>query len=165
MTASDIQRDRQEQLLKENAAQTGMPAIKNFRIAKMKKYIEELQDQEGLVTYTYLENMIPTVVKGRTVLGGKLTFFCNSISYGLPYATQFTAPETMQRYYIPSTGKAGEAQTYGVARLPQADPSGLFPPTSAEGTWVLCEDPKTKKVGALHVEPRVTVSPFKFDPD
>lgn len=55
--SSDTQQhDQQEKILKEAGAQTGMPAIKNFRERKMLKDILELRDQSGLVTYTYLYN-------------------------------------------------------------------------------------------------------------
>ena len=75
MSSSDsIQREQQEKILAEGTAQVGMPAIKNFRERKILKDILELRDQEGLVTYTYLENLSPVVIPGKTALGGKLTF-------------------------------------------------------------------------------------------
>ena len=56
-TSSDeAQQRQQELLLREATAQTGMPAIKNFRERKMLKDILELRDQTGVVTYTYLWN-------------------------------------------------------------------------------------------------------------
>jgi hypothetical protein len=142
-TSDDIQKSQQEQMLKEASAQTGMPAIKNFRERKMAKDILELRDQEGLVTYTYLWNEF----------NGKKVFFCESVGYGLPYATQYSNPQKIE---------ASQHQT-GYAILPQADPNGLFSPASAEGTWVLCKDPNGKKVAPVYVEPRIIVSPFKLD--
>lgn len=152
-TSSDIQRDRQEKLVQEGVAQVGMPAIKNFRMLKLLKDIQELQDQTGLVTYTYLWSDIQ----------GKLVFFCDSIGYPIPYSTQFSAPESMQRYYLERRGDGGgnDVRHYGVARLPQAEPNGLFIPSSAEGTWVMCKDPNGKEVRPEYVEPRVIVSQFK----
>jgi hypothetical protein len=83
---------------------------------------------------------------------GKLIFFCSSIGYGLPYATQFTNPQKIE-----------DKQTQiGYAILPQADPNGLFSPASAEGTWILCKDPNSDKVAPIYVEPRVVTSPFKL---
>jgi len=153
-TSDDIQRQQQETMLKEGTAQTGMPAVKNFRERKILKDIIELRDQEGLVTYTYLENMVPTVVRGYTALGGKLTFLGETIGYGLPCATQYTNPQKVVNPY-----------TSAITSIPQADPNGLFSPTSAEGTWVLMKDPNGKKVLPIYVEPRVISSPFKFPPD
>ena len=141
-TSDDIQRQAQEKILAEGTAQTGMPAIKNFRERKMLKDILELRDQDGFTTYTYTFSEIT----------GKLGFFCDSIGYGIPYATQYTNPSKI----------ADQGQNYGYAILPQADPNGLFSPASAEGTWVLCKDPNPggKDVKPVYVEPRVVVSPF-----
>jgi hypothetical protein len=135
-TSDDIQRRAQETLLAEGTAQTGMPAIKNFRERKLLKDILELRDQSGLVTYTYLWNEF----------NGKMVFFCDSIGYGIPYATQYTNP--MKR-------DGGASIT-----LPQADPNGLFSPGAAEGTWIMCKNPNGKDVRPIYVEPRVIVSPF-----
>lgn len=133
------QREQQERILQEGTAQTGMPAIKNFRERKLLKQIIEMRDQDGLVTYTYT---VPETT-------GRPVFLCNSIGYGLPAATQYTNPEK----YVGTTG----------ATLPQADPNGLFSPSSAEGTWVMCTDPSgTGKTRPVYVEPRVIVSPFKL---
>jgi len=117
------------------------------------KDIYELRDQTGLATYTYLYNEFT----------GKLVFFCNSIGYGIPYATQYSASESVQSYNVPRT--SGGERHYGVERLPQAEPNGLFSPASAEGTWVQCKDPSGKDVRPVYVEPRVIVSQFRLIPD
>jgi hypothetical protein len=135
--SDEIQQHQQEQILKEGTSQVGMPSIKNFRERKLLKDIIEMRDQEGLNTWTYTYSEIT----------GKKYFFCNSIGYGLPYATQFTNPQ--------------KAAYQGLA-LPQADPNGLFSPASAEGTWVMCKDPNSDKVAPVYVEPRVIVSPFSL---
>jgi hypothetical protein len=133
------QRQQQERLLAEGTAQIGMPAIKNFRERKLLKDILELRDQSGLVTYTYVWNE----------MGGRLVFFCDSIGYGIPYATQYTNP--LKADYQHSS-----------AVIAQADPNGLFSPASAEGTWVMCKDPGGDSVQPVYVEPRIIVSPFKL---
>ncbi len=133
------QREQQERILQEGTAQTGMPAIKNFRDRKLLKQIIEMRDQDGLVTYTYT---VPETT-------GRPVFLCNSIGYGLPAAMQYTNPEKYET-------------TSGVT-LPQADPNGLFSPSSAEGTWVMCSDPSGNgKTRPLYVEPRIIVSPFRL---
>lgn len=154
-SSDDIQREQQETLLKEASAATGMPSIKNFRERRILKDILELRDQDGLVTYTYLENLTPGVVKGHTALGGKLTFLGETIGYGIPYATQYTNPMKID----------SQGANYGYAILPQADPNGLFSPAAAEGTWVLMKDPGGKKLLPIYVEPRIVSSPFKFPVD
>jgi len=133
------QREAQEILLAEGASQVGMPAIKNFREKKLLKDILELRDQTGLVTYTYLWNEF----------NGKKVLFCQSIGYGIPYATQFTNPQ--------KTVNSG-----GPIVIAQADPNGLFSPAAAEGTWIMCKDPNSNETRPVYVEPRVIVSPFKL---
>ncbi len=143
-SSDDVQRQQQEKLLAEGTAQTGMPAIKNFRERKMLKDILELRDQNGLTTYTYLYNEMQ----------GKLVFFGETIGYGIPYATEYTSPEKDAYYTTSSTVHI---------TLPQADPNGLFAPSSAEGTWVLLKNPNGKDVQPVYVEPRIIVSPFRLD--
>jgi hypothetical protein len=137
-SSDTLQSKAQEKILAEGTAQTGMPAIKNFRERKLLKDILELRDQNGLVTYTYIRNEF----------NGDLVFFCRSIGYGIPYATQYTSPEKVDRSY----------SNYYI--LPQADPNGLFSPASAEGTWVMCKNPYGSEVRPVYVENRIIVSPF-----
>jgi len=142
-SSDKTQAQQQERILAEGAAQTGMPAIKNFRERKLLKEIIELRDQDGLVTYTY-------IMAEQT---GKLVFMCNSIGYGIPAATQYTNPEKI----------ADSHHQGGYVVLPQADPNGLFSPSSAEGTWVMCADPSGEaKTRPVYTEPRIVVSPFKL---
>lgn len=141
--SDSIQSKQQERILAEGTSQIGMPAIKNFREKKLLKDIFELRDQAGLVTYTYLYNEMT----------GKLVPLCDSIGYGIPYATQFTSPQKDAFY---STTSAAHIA------LPQADPNGLFSPESADGTWVMCKDPNGKTVSPVYIEPHVVVSPFKL---
>lgn len=140
------QRAQQERILREGTAQTGMPAIRNFRERRLLKSILEMRDQEGLTTFTYTYNEMT----------GHLVFFCDSIGYGIPYATQYTNPAKLEDA---SHGAEGIA----LATLPQADPNGLFSPAAAEGTWVLCKDPAGSDVKPVYVEPRVIVSPFRME--
>lgn len=139
-----VQHDQQEALLMEGTSQTGMPAIKNFRERKLLKDIYELRDRDGLVTYTY-------VVAENT---GKFVFLCDSIGYGISAATQYTNPSAYQKV---SKGVMSDWEV-----LPQAEPNGLFSPSSADGTWVMCNDPVKNKAAPLYVEPRVIVSTFKL---
>jgi hypothetical protein len=134
------QQAQQETLLQEGTAQVGMPNIKNFRERKLLKDILELRDQNGLITYTYLYNEMT----------GKKVFFCNSVGYGIPYATQFTNPQKQVNDH------------YEAPVVQQADPNGLFSPASAEGTWVMCKDPHGSTTAPVYVEPRVIVTPFKL---
>lgn len=143
-TSDEVQQEQQEAMLKEGTSSVGMPAIKNFRERRLLKMILELRDQEDLNTFTYLWSNVQ----------GKYVFFCNSIGYGVPYATQFTNPMKAQRINFTST--------YTIVTVPQADPNGLFSPSSAEGTWVMCKNPQGPDVKPVFIEPRIIVSPFEL---
>ena len=135
-----IQKEQQETILKEGAAQTGMPAIKNFRERKILKDIIELRDQEGLMTHTYVFSEMT----------GKFTSLGPSIGYGISAATQYTNPE-----------KIAHRSSYGVATLPQADPNTLFSPQSAEGTWILLRT-TSGDVSPQYIESRISVFTFRL---
>lgn len=141
-TGSDaIQQRQQETILAEGTNAIGMPAIKNFRERRLMKMILEMRDQNDVSTFTYLWSDVQ----------GRWVFFCNSIGYGIPYATQYTNPQKV-------------VLNMGTERLalPQADPNGLFSPASADGTWVMCKDPKGSDVKPVFIEPRSIVSPFEL---
>lgn len=147
-TSDSVQTAQQEVILQEATSSVGMPAIKNFRERKLLKDILELRDQSGLTTYTYVWADVK----------GTLVFLCDSIGYGIPYATQFTSPSKYERYSVSGGG-------WGTGQMPQADPNGLFSPPSAEGTWVMCKDPHGDTVKPIYIEPRIVVSPFRLRAD
>jgi len=149
-SADDTLNAKQESLSKAAASQVGMPDIVNFRELKLLKLIYELRDRDGLITYTYMENVVPKVVPGRTALGGKLTYVGVSVGYGIPYATQYTSPEKLE----------GSSSSY--VTVPQKDPNGLFSPSSAAGTWVMLKDPNGKDTLPSYIESDITVVPFKY---
>jgi hypothetical protein len=135
-SSTQIERRKQEELTMQAVTQVGMPAITNFAEKRMFKDILELRDKNTPTT-TYLVGM-----------NNQLTKVCDSIGFGLPYATQYTNP---QRVY---------SDAHGYGTLPQADPNGLYSPASADGTWVLCVDHKDGKAKPVYIEPRILVSPF-----
>lgn len=130
-SSREIEGQKQEELSKQAVLTVGMPAITNFAEKRMMKDILELRDKMQ-PTYTYTQDM-----------NGRYHKVCDSLGYGLPYATQYTNP--MER-----------------SGVPQADPNGLFSPASADGTWVMCLNPKTKKAEPQYVEPRITVLTFEM---
>jgi hypothetical protein len=129
--------EQQDQLLTQANAQAGMPAIVNFNEKKFLKMIIEMRDNPNLRTYTYTQ-----------ALDGKLVKLCDSVGYGVPYAVQYTNPQTVDY-------RRGRLWV-----LPQADPNGLYSPASADGTWVACKDPKGGSVAPVFAEPRILVSQF-----
>lgn len=136
-SSTQIERKKQEELSMQAVTQVGMPAITNFAEKRMMKDIMELRDQ-NVATITYLVGM-----------NNQLTKVCNSIGYGLPYATQYTNPQ-----------RIAYDSGHGSVTLPQADPNGLYSPASADGTWVLCLDKKDGKAKPVFIEPRIIVSPI-----
>ena len=136
-SSTQIERRKQEELSLQAVQSVGMPAITNFAEKRMFKDILELRDR-SVPTTTYLVGM-----------NNQLTKLCDSVGYGLPYATQYTNPM-----------RVGGDGTHGYVTLPQADPNGLYSPASADGTWVLCVDTKSGKPKPVYIEPRVIVSPI-----
>lgn len=143
--SDEAQQVQQEKILQEATAQTGMPAIKNFRERKLVKDLFELRDQEALTTWTYLWSPF----------AGKFVLLGESLGYGISAATQYTNPEKI----------ADSTVQGGYAILPQADPNGLFSPGATDGTWVLLIDPNTGKMAPAYIEERVTVLPFMLPPE
>jgi hypothetical protein len=139
-TSTQIERQKQEEMSKQGVESVGFPAIVNFAEKRMFKDILEKRDQMQ-PTYTYIVDM-----------NGKFHKVCDSLGYGLPYATQYTNPQRV-------TG-GGSA---GYAVIPQADPNGLYSPASAEGTWVMCLNPKTKKAEPQYIEPRIITTTYPLD--
>jgi hypothetical protein len=141
-TSDTIQREQQERILMEGTMSVGMPAIKNFREKRILKDILELRDQDGIVTYTYVFSEMT----------GKFVWFCDSLGYPIPAATQFTNPQKWVSHH-----------QHGAIGLPQADPNGLFSPASAEGSWVMCNDVASKKARPQYSESRLSTFTFKRD--
>ena len=130
----------QERLSREAFRAVGMPAIKNFFEKRLLKSIDEKRDQP-FPSYTYIVDRY-----------GHLHKLCNSIGYGIPYATQYTNPDRVSRYD-------------SSVILPQADPNGLFSPSSANGTWVDCVFPGHRTPLPIYAEPNVIVSPVALKAD
>lgn len=146
-SSDKIQNQQQERLSKQSVQAVGLPAITNFQEKRILKDILELRDTPNLVTYTYI-----------TDLNGRLHKVCDSIGYGVPYATQYTNPQKL-------VWNDGSNSNGGNIPIPQADPNGLFSPASADGTWVLCKVPGKDDVKPVYVEPHIVTSPFPLSVD
>ena len=140
-SSDQIMNAKQEQLGKELNAQTGMPTVTNGTMKKQLKMIIEECDKEKLICYAYI---IPEMT-------GKPVFLGKCMGYGIPYATQYTNP-----------AKIADSYQGGYAILPQADPDGLFKPSSADGTWLMLIDQVTNEPHPVFCEPKVLVTPFKL---
>jgi len=152
-TSGSARESRATQQLSEQASvASGMPAIVNFSEKRQLKAIYELRDTANLVTYTYTIDM-----------NGKRHKVCptTSVGFGIPYSTQYTAPKAIRiarALWYDGTQSTG-AHTY---EADQPEPNGLYMPSSADGTWVLCLNPATKQIAPTYVEPRVVVYLFEM---
>lgn len=132
---------QQEQSASQSVQQVGFPGVTNFTEKRIVRKLYELRDQ-NTATFAYVMDM-----------NGRLFHVCDSLGYGLPYGVQFSNPQK------PLNG--GIAET---AMIDQAEPNGLFMPSTAEGTWIICAGDKKKgDFEPVYVEPRVVVSPFKLN--
>lgn len=127
----------QEAIAEQANNEVGLPIIKHFAEKKTLKEILEMRDREE-PTYTYFISEYD----------GKLHLLCHSIGFAISAATQYTNPQ-----------KISYSQ-HGVGVTPQADPNGLFSPSSTEGSYVRCLDKESGKVKVVYSEPRLIVSPF-----
>ena len=137
-SSDQVQKRQQEALSAQGNSTVGMPTIINFQEKRILKDIIERRDK-AIVTITYTQDM-----------NGRLHKLCDSVGYGISSATQYTNPQRL----------ADTTHQYGYVTLPQADPNGLFSPSSAEGTWIMCKDPNSGKVEPVYTEPRILVSTF-----
>ena len=139
-TAEDQQTQQTDSELAQINQEVGMPNITNFTEKKLMKQIYELRDQSNLICYAYSKNM-----------DGKYTYLGECQGYGLPYSTEYTNPE-----------KEIDNGTDGVATIQQADPNGLYMPSSANATWLVMIDEKTGKQEVRYEESDVTVQESKL---
>ena len=139
---SDVLQSQQtEQALAEAQRQIGMPVVKTFQQRKLMKMVYEQCDREDLICYAYI----------KSDYNGSLTYIGKCMGYGIPFSAQYTNP-------MKHKGYTNEGYT-----IPQADPNGLFMPTSSSATWLLMIDPKTKKPRPVYIEPEIVVSPFRLN--
>lgn len=144
-SADKTDQQRQEKLQEQGSAQIGMPAIHNFQEKKMVRMLYELRDNPNIINYAYLYSEVT----------GKYIYFGKCVGYGIPYSTQFSNPQKLVH------GDMG--QYTGDIPLPQAEPNGLFMPSSSDGTWLMMLNPdKNNEPTPVYVEPKVIVSPFKL---
>lgn len=140
--ADQVQAKQTATMMSEAQRQVGMPNIVNWQQRKLMKMIYELADKENLITYVYI----------KSDYHGKLFFIGKAVGFGVPFSAQFTNPEKVVHENNYNGGSFGT--------LPQADPNGLFMPTSSSATWLMMIDPKDNKPRPVYIEPEIVVSPF-----
>lgn len=137
--STELEHSQQEQLAMQSLKTVGMPNITLFSEKEMMKSILESRDHM-YPTYTYLFNAM------QGTIGQKI---CDSVGYGLDGATQYSNPNKV----------VTEGGSVAVT-IPQADPNGLYSPSTSRGTWILCKVPGKNKVEAQRIEPDVITLTF-----
>jgi len=139
-TSEEIQNNAQERANLQAVQSVGMPAIRNFWEKRQLQLIYQKRDN-AFPTVSYLEDR-----------EGKLHKFCDSVGYGIPYATQYSNPV-----------QASNPGNSGNIAIAQAEPNGLYSPPQAMGTWVLCLS-TSKKMEPTYVEDNVDALPADVIP-
>lgn len=138
--AREEERQYQEELMQEANDIVGQPDITDFYEKKLAKEIFELRDDSSLICYAY------TKCEG----SGKYVYLGRCMGYGLPYSTQYTAPEGI-------VIRNGNSYV-----LPQADPNGLYMPEGMSATWLYLLDETTGEAQITYAEPEIIVSQGKL---
>jgi hypothetical protein len=138
-TANQREQHAQAAITAESQATVGYPNVTNFNQKKQLKAIIEAFDQPNLITYSYLVDR-----------SAKLQPLCRSQGYGFNEATQFTNPMQIEWRSV--------SQSIASGVVGQADPTGLYSPTTSEGTLLLCLT-KHNGVKPVRSEPSVITLP------
>lgn len=146
-----INKESEEMLAKANA-EIGLPNIDKFQEKKLLKLIYELRDREDLICYAYYQN---------TMTGELGQFIGKCIGYGIPYSTQFSNPVKFQGVTTDKVADfAGKDWVHAYQLMPQAEPNGLFMPTTLSATWLIMIHPETQDLVPAYIEPEISVFPF-----
>lgn len=146
-TAESRQTEQTNLILDEINREIGLPSLVNFQQKKLMKMVYELCDKEDLICYAYIKSDYQ----------GKLMFIGKCIGFGVPFSAQYTNPMKI----VEADEMIGKNWSAGYLEvIPQADPNGLYMPTSSSATWLMMIDPKTKEPRPVYLEPEIVVSPF-----
>lgn len=154
-TASSTENKYTQDIMEQSADAIGYPDVSNFFEKAQLKEIYELRDDPNLICYWYTRNDM----SGKWIYQGKC------VGYGIPYTTQFTQPDTVQRAALPALKMNGEdrgVNEYFTEILPQADPNGLYSSASTSATWILSVD-EDGNISPSYVESEITVTQTKLD--
>lgn len=139
-SVSDVEQSQQEA--------GNMAIIQNQPVPDLGGYSFERQ----IVIETYLaRNRTISTYAYIMTYDGRFIEICPSIGYPIPYSTQLTNPERVERYSAAIV-------------LPNAEPNSLYPPESAAATLVQCVNPDGS-VSPVYVEENVQAFPFRIVSD
>lgn len=83
---------------------------------------------------------------------GTITFQCASIGYPIPGGTELDNPWQAETGYTSNSG-------YWAVAIGQAEPNGVFPPSTSAGTYVMCLN-ADGTIGPVYSEPNVLTFPY-----
>jgi hypothetical protein len=144
-SVSELESQRQSAQLQEMVRQIPAPAIKNFAEKRLLKAAYEARDDMKTLNYLYTFSEY----------SGKWIYIGRCFGMPMPYSTQYNSPQHMETFNI----RGG----YTSELTAQAEPNGIFPPASAEGTMVAIPDPKTGEPRIAYFEMRIEAFPIKIE--
>lgn len=104
--------------------------------------------------YTARNNAVATWSYQWNSYLGLSTWDCASIGYPIPGGTQLDNPWRVQ-----NSGSSGISDNYWGVAIGQAEPNGLFPPATANGTYVMCLNPDGT-IGPVYEEDYMKAFPY-----
>lgn len=154
LNADTKQTQKQEELEKEMRGKIGDPEITEFWEAQNYNKIMEKRDNPKLICYWYTKNEYT----------GKYIYEGQCSGFGVPYSTQISNPEKIVEGDKELGYDLSGYINYPMSK-PQAEPNGLYMPTSSSATWVLVYDQKTKESKVEYVEHLISVTEIKKRPE
>lgn len=154
LNADTKQTQKQEELEKEMRDNIGDPEITEFWEAQNYNKIMEKRDNPKLICYWYTKNEYT----------GKYIYEGQCSGFGVPYSTQISNPEKIVEGDKELGYDLSGYINYPMSK-PQAEPNGLYMPTSSSATWVLVYDQKTKESKVEYVEHLISVTEIKKRPE
>ncbi len=139
-TSQSEEMEYTENLMKQANDEVGQPNITEFYEKKLAKEIFEKRDDSNLICYVYNQS-----------LDGQYIYIGQSMGYGLPYSTQYTAPT------VDEIVSGGYTKT-----VVQADPNGLYTADGLSATWLMMVDDETGETYMMYCEPTIVVTENKI---
>ena len=114
-------------------------------------------------TYNFRNNPTPTYAYQIT-MSGMIIEICASLGNPIPYSTQLTNPLIPTRIYQPGSANTSPIYLEGTVANPEI--TGLYPPATANATWVQCLNPDgSGNVTPVYWEENVESLPYRIKSD
>lgn len=133
-TSAELEYQQQEPRMREIVKNQPVPNLHGWSFEREIAIQAMIARNNFIPTWTYL-----------ITDAGVITEICQSIGFPIPYATQITRPQASNGASVP-------------------EPTGLYPPSSAEGSYVTCVNPDGSMTTS-YFEPRVFAMSYPIVPD